>query len=141
MPLRMAAYSQPQYKDDGEGWSAVSRGIEKKSRKTPRGVGYQTAGGEEGAEDSELRKRLCSCRFHEQPLTAGHQRVHRQVCWMGEVGQREQECGRSQSCLLRFALYFQVGKCQGRKVGYYPEIVEKWSSQLCIGQKPPCMWN
>lgn len=140
MPLRMAAYSQPQWKDDGEGWSAVSRGLEKKSRKAPGRVGYQTAGEEEGAEDYELREHLCSCRFHEQPLIAGHQRVHKQVCWIGEIGQREQECGRSQSCLLRFALVFSSRK-MGRKVGYYPEIVEKWSSQLCIGHKPPCMWN
>lgn len=101
MPLRMAAYSQPQWRDGGEGWSAVSRGIEKKSRKTPGGGGYQhksflTAGEEEGAEDSELREHLCLlvCRFHEQPLIARHQRVHRQVCWIGEVGQREQACGR-----------------------------------------------
>lgn len=60
----MAAYSQPQWKDGGEGWCAVSRDIEKKSRKTPGGEGYQhksfqTAEEEEGAEDYELREHLC----------------------------------------------------------------------------------
>lgn len=40
MPLKMAAYSQPQWEDGGEGWSVVSRVIEK-SRKTPGEGGHQ----------------------------------------------------------------------------------------------------
>lgn len=172
MPLRMAAYSQRQWEDWGEGWSAVSRDNqeeEQQGTKRKRGYehkGFQHAGEEEGVENYEFRD--CTCRTSISPLPRGKcqkgippcisgegrdwrpyfssctsrstsqgsprmgfalrallfmhiscaapllgTREHRQVCWTGEVGQREQECGRQISRVAYSYLHlcFQVRKC------------------------------